>query len=544
MCREMVHSVRGRENQTMPELQVSADAKWELTILEVVHGFYLDLLRKTLEDDVLVPAGLEAEVLRAPSDPAKTLLDLRRWLKLLDLTITPAMVREALNTSIDQDIAEAMLRYYVRKRSHTIFDRDKTDFLVTYLYRHPRVKGQWESRGYSMDGVAPMPPFEIALLEILEDSDLPNIGPDHARTLDEFEYLRDEADNFRTFDELTDSGIIQRVREMKNSFGAALYHPHVLAVIAPYNAFFSSRFDELFKAATAQIRNFAEQAQQKGASIHAPVQGNITVKQLTEVRADDILGSEYIRAQEQLRHVAKLKKAVDSRNAAQRAPASAYGPPDVPLPNSPLSTPSVPPPVTPPVPSAHLPAPSRSTVVPRPPDTAASGIQVGTSMTVPASNKRVEEENRLMSVQESVRSFVKTADPRYRSVVPMGFGNLVLTPAEADAYSADYLQEKSFRGDNARVLVRIPALIARMTSEIEQIERQQNLKYLWRPHAESLAILLTISEEVTKTASNLIQTATQRGLVEKVSMLNASQQKMKAKSGQASALLAMMNSRD
>lgn len=126
----------------------------------------------------------------------------------------------------------------------------------------------------------------------------------------------------------------------------------------------------------------------------------------------------------------------------------------------------------------------------------------------------------------------------------MGFGNLVLTAPEAEAYCADYLQEGSFRGDYARVLVRIPALIARMTSEIEQIERQQNLRYLWRPHAESVTVLLAIGQEVTETAGKLEKLATERGLTDKVTALGNSLQKLKAKTDQAGALLTVMNARN
>ncbi len=171
-------------------------------------------------------------------------------------------------------------------------------------------------------------------------------------------------------------------------------------------------------------------------------------------------------------------------------------------------------------------------------------MQGGPPPAVAAAAKKVEEDNRLQSVQESIKSFVKAADPKMRSVIPMGFGNLVLTPAEADAYCADYLQEDSFRGENARVLVRIPALIARMTSEIEQLERQQNLKYLWRPHADSLTALLVIAKELTDTAHKLATLANQRGLTEKVNALNASLQKLNAKTGQSNTMLTMMNSRE
>ncbi len=543
----------------MTELKLSADVKFELEVLEIVSSFNVQILRAALEDEVPLPAGLDSQSLRTPTDPEKTLANMRAWLKLLDLAITPALIRETLTANIDQDLAEALLRYFVRKKSHSESDRDKTDFLVTYLYRNPRVKGQWESRGYSMDGVAPMPPFEIALLEILEDTDLPELSPEHARTLDEFQYLRDEADGFRDFDALMESEIIQRARDFKNSFGPALYHPHVLAMIAPYNAFFAATFEELFRAATTRIKDFADQVQQKGGSIHAPVHGGVTVKQLTEIQGNEILASEYMHAQEQLRHLSKLKKAVDARSAVQRTAQPAYGAPTVPppapvrppaaktVPVAAKATPPVPPPVQPPTSSilrpttfAQPPAPPSAAPVPR-----AAGLTSDISLP-PATLavKKAEEDNRLSSVQESIKSFVKAADARYRSVVPMGFGNLVLTPAEADAYCADYLQESSFRGDSARLLVRVPAVIARMTSEIEQIERQQNLKYLWRPHAEALAALLSITDDLTKTAESLIKLATQRGLNDKVTAVNSSMQKLKQKSGQATALLAMMNARE
>ena len=50
------------------------------------------------------------------------------------------------------------------------------------------------------------------------------------------------------------------------------------------------------------------------------------------------------------------------------------------------------------------------------------------------------EETKLLKVEESVRIFVRVADPKFRQVVPMRFFNLTLTPAEADAYCADYLE--------------------------------------------------------------------------------------------------------
>ena len=157
---------------------MAIDLNWELTILEIVHGFYLNLLKDSLEEEVTPPRGLETDSLRARDrQPTLLLPAMRRWLKLLDMAITPEMLRLSLNATIDQDLAEALLRYYARKQSKNDSDRDKTDFVVTFLYRNPRVPGQWEQRGLSMDGVAPVPPFEIALLEVLGDAELPELSP-------------------------------------------------------------------------------------------------------------------------------------------------------------------------------------------------------------------------------------------------------------------------------------------------------------------------------------------------------------------------------
>src|SRR4051812_22162667 len=58
-----------------------------------------------------------------------------RWIGLLDFAVPPPMVRDALSESTTYDTAAGLLRYYVRKGSPLDADRDKTDFVVTCLYR-------------------------------------------------------------------------------------------------------------------------------------------------------------------------------------------------------------------------------------------------------------------------------------------------------------------------------------------------------------------------------------------------------------------------
>jgi hypothetical protein len=489
------------------ELKLSSDLKLELLILQVVHGFYLGLLREVLEQDVPVPAGFEAQSLLCPADLEHTLGEIRRWLRLLDLAITPAMVRQALTERVDRELAAALLRYYVRQRSHTDFTRDKTDFVASFLYRYPRIEGLWDRRGYSPEGPEPAaPPFESALLEILGDSPLPELSSDAARNLREFNSMRAQVESFRHFSALIDSGIIQKSRHIKHALGAALYHPHTLAVIAPYNTFLGNRFTELFRAATAHIRSFAEQVQSRSGSVQGIIAGDVTLNHLREVREEEILATEYLRAQEKLRHIIKLEKAVDSRLQAGVLPAR----------------------------SAALPAAGQLQ---------AGIIRSRADQLLAPKPVNSEEESRLRSIQDAICSCVRESDPHSRHLAPLAFANIVLSPAEADACCAGYLRETSFRGDNARALVRLVAVSARMTAEMENLESRQNSMYLWRPHAERLHHLLAAGEQARMDTKRVIQLATQRGLLEKVKTLNASMQKLEEKCEAVTGLLTFFEQR-
>lgn len=490
---------------------MAVDLGWELTILEVVHGFYLELLRDFLQDEVTPPRGLESESLRASNrDVAQLLAAMRRWLNLLDMAITPEMLRSTLTTSVDQDLAEALLRYYARKQSKNDFDRDKTDFVATFLYRYPRVPGQWEKRGLSIDGVAPVPPFEIALLEILDDAELPELTPEESRMLDEFEFLGDEVDHIEHFDRLIESGIMPKVRRIKHGFGPAFYHPHALATIAPYNHRFGERFSELFSLAATQIKSFAKEAQERGGSLSSRVDGDITVEHLMLVEEKSIFSTEYRRAQEQFHHFARLKKAVDSKagpRSQAAATAAAPGPPAVRT-----SKPAI----------------------------AAAGPAIVDSTPPRAfGSPQNEEDTRIRSVEDSIRGWVRAADERCRHIVPMKFGNFVLTVPEADAYSAEFQQEKSFRGDNARALVRMVAIMARIQAESEEFKARQNSTHLWRPHAEALRLLQEAATQAISAAAATLELANQRGLAEKAKNLSNTMDRLRKRTDQVQEAFAL-----
>jgi hypothetical protein len=80
----------------------------------------------------------------------------------------------------------------------------------------------------------------------------------------------------------------------------------------------------------------------------------------------------------------------------------------------------------------------------------------------------------------------------------MRFFNLRLTTAEAEAYNASFLEEKSLRADVARTLIRLVSCVARVNTELEELKRSQSMSSLWKLHADALVVLLEIASTTTE----------------------------------------------
>ena len=349
--------------------------------------------------------------------------------------------------------------------------------------------GQWERRGYGLDGSLPLSPFEIALIEILADTDAPSLSEEHVQLLRRFDPLQEEAQNCTDLNSLLDSEIIPKVRELKQSLDASFYHPGVLATIAPYNAAFGKKFDQFFHAAASEIREFASALQEQGGSILGNVEGvDVTVEHVAGLEESELLKVDYSTALEKFRRVSKLKQALERRPPIRRMSYFKSAPAPMPARN-------------PRVPAAKAPAAR--------PKRPAFDVQAMRSAVTP--QQISTEETKLRQVEESIRVFVRVADPKFRQVVPMRFFNLTLTPEEADACSADYLEEKSARGSAARILLRVVAAVARMTTELEELKRAENSPSLWRLHADSLLALLEVAAALSENAARVVTEAGDSG---------------------------------
>ncbi len=471
------------------ERGLAEDLKFELSILATVQGFYQKLMRDALGGDVPIPSGLDEIALRhSEADLPETLSRMYRWLHLLDMAITPAMLRQALTPDTDSEVAEALLRYFVRRREPSEVNRDKTDLISTFLYRHPRVAGQWQQHGYGLDGSLPLSPFEIALIEILADTDVPSLPEEHVQLLRNFDPLRDEIARYRDFNSLMDSGIVSRVRELKRWLDSSFYHPGVLATISAHNAAFGARFDQLFAKALAEIKQFAQALDEMGGSILSTVDGvEVTVEHVAAIEQKEMLQADYDGALEKFRRVSRLKKELDRR---------------------------------PPIRKSLL-APSAGNAIPSSGGAGATakGARVAAAAAkAPTANQTFQppvitaqqisaEEGKLRRVEESIRIFVRVADPKYRQVVPMRFFNLTLSGPEADAYNAGFLEEKSLRADVARTFIRLVSCVARINTELEELKRSQSMSSLWKLHADALVVLLDIASTATEGAGSVAKMA-------------------------------------
>jgi hypothetical protein len=511
----------------------------ELQDLTTVHGFYLAVLQKNLNHGVPVPTEIKHSANGQGSTP-ETTTTLKNWLDLLDMAICPPMVRDALKTVQGFEVPHALLRYYVTKASPRANDRDKLDCVTTLLFRQapPESPHKWQrpetdSSYYFMSEAARA--FKAELYRALEEPQFEAMPSDHAQFLREFEFLFQELEEFRHFDQLMDSGIVQRVREVKQSLGKSFYHPDSLATTAVWNDVFGRRFDDLFHDATKQIKTFAENVQREGGSIMSRVEGDITVKQLTEIKTQQILAQDYQFAQDSFRKVSKFKKAVDNKKSGRvvYAPIPPRAAPVAPQAAAPAARPTIPAasPEVQPLAAAtaeSIAPPRQAAPPPRPqaPQQAAAQAEV---LAVPPSQavQNAIQEGKIHSAREAIKTYVRNADSKYAHIVPIKNSKITLTTAEVEAFRTDYQGEKSFRADYVNIIMILVAYLSRMIVEVDEYNQKTSSAYLWKPHVDALGYLLTTLDRVSMEAEQIRNIARQRGLQDKASAIEASLAKLK-----------------
>lgn len=512
------------------------DSLKELQDLKVVHTFYLGLLEKNLGHSVPVPLEIK-NITDQAGNAAEVIPEFKLWLNLLDLALTPPLVRDALKSLPGLENAHALLRYFTVKASQRAGDRDKTDCIITHLFRMPAqgdTPPSWHrpevDSSYAFISQSALA-FEADLYRALVDVPSEAMPPEHVALLQEFEYLYQELEEFRHFDQIIDSGIVQRVRELKLSLGKSFYHPDSLATLAVWNDVFGRKFDELFHDAAMQIKTFAETVQKEGGSLLSKVEGDITVKNLSEVETSEILKEDYQSAQDEFRKVSRYKKAVDSRRPVRMSAAGSprqparmaqetAQPPRPTIPQANTVTQRTPPPAT----TFNSSAPTATG------STGGPGKNLNTEVLAVAPSQAVHnavQEGKLQSARQIIREHVRSSDPKVAHVFPVKNSKITLSSAEVESFRADYQTEKSFRADYANVMMTIVAYLARMVIEVDEYNHKASSAYLWKPHADALGYLVSTLERLSMEAEQVISVARARGLTEKADSLAASLDKLR-----------------
>src|SRR4029077_11193182 len=159
-----------------------------------------------------------------------------------------------------------------------------------------------------------------------------------------------------------------------------------------------------------------------GGSILSTVDGvDVTVEHVAAIEQKEMLDADYSSAQEKFRRVSRLKKELDRRPPIRKS----------------LLAPSA---------GNAIPSSAKGGAAAKPARAAAAKTPAPTPVFQPpavTAQQISAEEGKLRRVEESIRVFVRVADPKYRQIVPMRYFNLTLTPAEVEAYNPAFLEEKS-----------------------------------------------------------------------------------------------------
>jgi hypothetical protein len=75
-------------------------------------------------------------------------------------------------------------------------------------------------------------------------------------------------------------------------------------------------------------------------------------------------------------------------------------------------------------------------------------------------------------------------------------------------------------------MLRLVAVTARMTTELEELKRAEHSESLWKLHADSLIVLLEIGRTVDQSAERVMTLAEQRGAKVEADKIRAPLQKL------------------
>ena len=110
--------------------------------------------------------------------------------------------------------------------------------------------------------------------------------------------------------------------------------------------------------------------------------------------------------------------------------------------------------------------------------------------------------------------------------VHVGNCNFSMSSTEGEAFQATYAGEESFRGHLAKAFIELAAVYGRLLTADEEYKAVASSTYIWQPKAEILRHLLPRATRCLEQSELVFATARERGLLEKMTALSASRERL------------------
>lgn len=423
-----------------------------------LHSLFSAIVEREVGGELPLPAELRSAVGGAGFD-APDQQKAERWLTLLDMCLSPALFRTGVQKECpDEQTTRAAIRYLAGKERHSEADRDRLDWLLTWVFKSEEAQGAAPAFSAIRSRIA-------GWLQGLPRLPLSDAAQD---LLSELAAALQETGDLRSFDQLAESRLIQRARELKENLKGEFFHQDVLPAIVNYNVLFGRRFDELFSEAARQTRDLAATVREK------------------DYRTT---GGDFRRLSEAVKR---------ERRAAQPAPDGAA-------------------PAAPAQAAAPTPEPAHA-ALPQDPAERMKALGVDT----------FAQESELKKMVSEIAAFVHSAGRPVRAI-PMPHGNLVVADWESTAFHAEYAPaETSFRAEFARALQKAVACMARINEEMALYqEKRASTEFLWKTHYDALVFLLYFGRRHVERLEKMAADARARGLPEKAGNLAKTAEKLR-----------------
>lgn len=429
----------------------------ELKDIESVHNLLLRITEEIMGEKVPLPPAIESIRQGTPSPDAAAVA--AGWLWLLDAGIGPQHLRQAIEKmDLQSEEFQALVRYLARKRPLREVDIEKLEWLVTYIFRNRSASGGQTSSAEMRQEIQSWVGGQTGGLSGTAET-----------LLSEMVEILEDLTGCRTFRELTQSGLIERGRSVKQRFKEDFVHPLVLAAVVNYNLVSRRKFESLLSEALGS--------------------GGFPLELTTK---------EYRTAAKDFEQLAEA------------------------------GGPAVAPPAQPPRAAAAAET-SPPEAAPAPPSLTPAGPEgLGTRLGMLGIDAGMEE-GRLRARFNELVSFALAAgnpvDP-----IPLPNSSLALAPWEVQSLVVEYpAVEKSFRADFNRQVRRAVALLAAIQEATALYEMKRDSEHFWKTHVNTLIYLLYCGNEALPNLEHLAQEASRKGLQEKAAQLGDTAQRLRDK---------------